>query len=82
MGDEKCTEDYGTLLQDIQITAAQYRYFFPIMIIGWTLAGVLGRLIVCALTGTGIVPHLADLICAGRVCGTDNGTVRRMPLPL
>ena len=39
--------------------------FLPIIIVGWTIAGVLAGLVVCALTGTGIISALADLICAG-----------------
>ena len=39
--------------------------FLPVIIVGWTIAGVLVGLIVCALTGTGIISALADLICAG-----------------
>ena len=38
--------------------------FLPIIIVGWTIAGVLVGLVVCALTGTGIISALADLICA------------------
>ena len=34
-----------------------------------TIAGVLVGLIVCALTGTGIISALADLICAGGYAG-------------
>lgn len=43
--------------------------FLPIMIIGWTIAGVIVGLIVCAFTGTGIISALADLICAGGYAG-------------
>ena len=43
--------------------------FLPIMIIGWTIAGVLAGLIVCVFTGTGVVSALADLICAGGYAG-------------
>ncbi len=43
--------------------------FLPVMIVGWTLAGVLIGLIVCACTGTGIMAALADLICAGGYAG-------------
>ena len=41
----------------------------PIMIIGWTLAGVAAGLIFCAFTGTGVMSALADLICAGGYAG-------------
>lgn len=43
--------------------------FLPLMIIGWTLAGIVAGLIVCAFTGTGIMTALADLICAGGYAG-------------
>lgn len=43
--------------------------FLPIIIVGWTIAGVLAGLVVCALTGTGIISALADLICAGGYAG-------------
>lgn len=43
--------------------------FLPVMIIGWTMAGVLAGLVVCAVTGTGIIPALAELICAGGYAG-------------
>ena len=43
--------------------------FLPIIIAGWTIAGVLVGLIVCAFTGTGIISALADLICAGGYAG-------------
>ena len=43
--------------------------FLPVIIVGWTIAGVLVGLIVCALTGTGIISALADLICAGGYAG-------------
>ena len=43
--------------------------FLPIIIVGWTIAGVLVGLVVCALTGTGIISALADLICAGGYAG-------------
>lgn len=44
-------------------------FFLPIMIVGWTIAGVIAGLVVCALTGTGILSALADLICAGGYAG-------------
>lgn len=44
-------------------------FFLPIMIVGWTIAGVIVGLVVCALTGTGILSALADLICAGGYAG-------------
>lgn len=44
-------------------------FFLPIIIVGWTVAGVLIGLAVCALTGTGIISALADLICAGGYAG-------------
>ena len=43
--------------------------FLPVIIVGWTISGVLVGLIVCALTGTGIISALADLICAGGYAG-------------
>lgn len=43
--------------------------FLPVIIVGWTIAGVLVGLIVCALTGTDIISALADLICAGGYAG-------------
>lgn len=43
--------------------------FLPVIIVGWTIAGVLVGLIVCALTGTSIISALADLICAGGYAG-------------
>ena len=43
--------------------------FLPIIIVGWTIVGVLAGLVVCALTGTGIISALADLICAGGYAG-------------
>lgn len=43
--------------------------FLPVMIIGWTLAGVLVGVIVCILAGKGIMESLADLICAGGYAG-------------
>ena len=39
--------------------------FLPVMIIGWTVAGML----VCIITGTNLVSALADLICAGGYAG-------------
>ena len=43
--------------------------FLPVMIIGWTVAGVLAGLLVCAITGTDLVSALADLVCAGGYAG-------------
>ena len=43
--------------------------FLPVMIIGWTVAGVLLGLVVCAITGTDLVSALAELICAGGYAG-------------
>ena len=43
--------------------------FLPVIIVGWTIAGVLVGLIVCALTGRGMISALADLICAGGYAG-------------
>ena len=43
--------------------------FLPVIIVGWTIAGDLVGLIVCALTGTGIISALADLICAAGYAG-------------
>ena len=47
--------------------------FLPVIIVGWTIAGVLVGLIVCALTGTDIISALADLICAGGYAGLIHG---------
>lgn len=43
--------------------------FLPVMIIGWTLAGVVAGILVCALTGTELITALADIICAGGYAG-------------
>lgn len=43
--------------------------FLPVMIIGWTLAGVAAGILVCALTGTELITALADIICAGGYAG-------------
>ena len=43
--------------------------FLPLMIIGWTIAGVAAGLLVCAFTSTDIRSALADLICAGGYAG-------------
>lgn len=43
--------------------------FLPVMIVGWTLAGVIVGLLGCALTGTEIMQQLADIICAGGYAG-------------
>lgn len=43
--------------------------FLPIMIIGWTIAGVAAGLTVCLITGTEIINVLADLVCAGGYAG-------------
>lgn len=43
--------------------------FLPIMILGWTAAGVICGLIGCILTHTPVISALADLICAGGYAG-------------
>lgn len=43
--------------------------FLPILIILWTLIGVAVGIVVCTLTGTGIITALADLVCAGGYAG-------------
>lgn len=43
--------------------------FLPLMIVGWTAAGVLAGLFICAVTGTDIIRSLADLVCAGGYAG-------------
>ena len=43
--------------------------FLPVMIIGWTLAGVAAGILVGALTGTELITALADIICAGGYAG-------------
>ena len=43
--------------------------FLPVMIVGWTLAGVLAGSIVCAVTGTDFLGALAEIICAGGYAG-------------
>lgn len=43
--------------------------FLPVMIVGWTLAGLAVGLIVCTATGTDYVTALADLVCAGGYAG-------------
>lgn len=43
--------------------------FLPVLIIGWTIAGVLAGLLVCAITGTNLISALADLFCAGGYAG-------------
>ena len=43
--------------------------FLPVMILGWTMAGVAAGLVVCAATGTPVLRALADLICAGGYAG-------------
>lgn len=43
--------------------------FLPIMIVGWTMAGVLFGLVGCMLTHTSIISALADVICAGGYAG-------------
>lgn len=43
--------------------------FLPIVIIGWTIAGVLVGLFVCTIMGANLVSALADLFCAGGYAG-------------
>lgn len=43
--------------------------FLPVMIIGWTIAGVLAGLLVCTIAGKDLVTALADLFCAGGYAG-------------
>lgn len=43
--------------------------FLPIMIVGWTLAGVAAGILVCMITGRDIIQMLAELICAGGYAG-------------
>lgn len=43
--------------------------FLPLMIVGWTVAGILAGLAVCAVTGADIMQSLADLVCAGGYAG-------------
>lgn len=43
--------------------------FLPVMIVGWTIAGVLAGLLVCTVTGKDLVTALADLFCAGGYAG-------------
>ncbi|MCC2254075.1 hypothetical protein LKD70_06425 [Ruminococcus sp. CLA-AA-H200] len=43
--------------------------FLPVMIVGWTLAGLLAGIAVCAVTGTALLTALADLVCAGGYAG-------------
>lgn len=43
--------------------------FLPVMIIGWTLIGILAGSAVCAVTGTDLVGALAEIICAGGYAG-------------
>ena len=43
--------------------------FLPVMIVGWTLAGVLAGIAVCAVTGADFLGVLAEIICAGGYAG-------------
>lgn len=43
--------------------------FLPVMIVGWTIAGVAAGLAVCLITGTAVINVLADLVCAGGYAG-------------
>ena len=43
--------------------------FLPVMIIGWTLAGVLAGIVVCSLMGADLMGALAEIICAGGYAG-------------
>lgn len=43
--------------------------FLPVLIVLWTLAGVVAGLITCAVTGADMMTALADLICAGGYAG-------------
>ena len=43
--------------------------FLPVMILGWTIAGVVAGIIVCSVTGTDIVKAMAEIICAGGYAG-------------
>ena len=43
--------------------------FLPVMILGWTIAGVVAGIIVCSVTGTDIVEAMAEIICAGGYAG-------------
>ena len=43
--------------------------FLPVMIIGWTLAGFAAGILVCALTGTGLLTALAGIFCPGCYAG-------------
>lgn len=43
--------------------------FLPVVIIGWTIAGILAGLLVCAITGADLISAMADLFCAGGYAG-------------
>ena len=43
--------------------------FLPLIIVGWTIVGVIAGLLACAITGTDILSALSDLICAGGYAG-------------
>lgn len=43
--------------------------FLPVMIIGWTLVGVLAGSAACAAMGADLVGELAEIICAGGYAG-------------
>ena len=43
--------------------------FLPVVILGWTIAGVAAGIVVCTATGTDIVKAMAEIICAGGYAG-------------
>lgn len=43
--------------------------FLPVMIIGWTMAGILLGTAVCLLAGQEVMQKLADIVCAGGYMG-------------
>lgn len=43
--------------------------FLPVMIVEWTLIGVMLGLIGCFVTHTSVIQALADLVCAGGYAG-------------
>lgn len=43
--------------------------FLPVVIIGWTIAGILAGILVCAITGADLISAMADLFCAGGYAG-------------
>lgn len=68
-GDEKMYRGLWNFVTKYMDDSHAVSVFLPVMIIGWTLAGVLAGLVVCMYTGTGVVTALADLICAGGYAG-------------